>query len=304
MEYYFRLQFKMISRQFADSGIHPALGYIFILAGFIGGSLILFAKTEIAEYVLIMLALSLVTRLSASHRNHFLMTCFRDKEFYLIRLLENGIIILPFVILLVYKLLFIPAIVLIVLSTVFALISFGNKGSFTIPTPFYKKPFEFSTGFRGAFFMFFIAYFLTIMSITADNFNLGIFSMLLVYLVSISFYFNPESVFYVWIYNLTPPKFLWNKIKTALLFSLALSLPVTLALIIFFPEDFLLIIGFQVLSSIYLVTVILAKYSSFPDQINLPQFIILALSVWFPPILLAVIPFFYWKSVNRLKDIL
>jgi hypothetical protein len=294
----------MINRQFADSGIHPALGYIFILTGFVGGSLILFAKTEIAEYVLIMLALSLVIRLSDSHRNHFLMTCFRDKEFYLIRLLENAIIILPFIIIMVYKLLFILALMLIVLASLFALISLGNNGTYTIPTPFYKKPFEFTAGFRGAFFMFIIAYFLAIMSLTADNFNLGIFSMLLVYLVSISFYFNPESVFYVWIYNLTPPKFLWNKINTALLFSLALSLPVTLALIIFFPDEFLLIIGLQALSSIYLATVILAKYSSFPDQINLPQFIILALSVWFPPLLVAVIPFFYWKSVNRLKEIL
>jgi hypothetical protein len=53
-----------------------------------------------------------------------------------------------------------------------------------------------------------------------------------------------------------------------------------------------------------LTTIILAKYAAFPHQVNLPQFVILAVSVWFPPLLIAVIPFFYRQSVKRLNEIL
>ena len=37
---------------------------------------------------------------------------------------------------------------------------------------------------------------------------------------------------------------------------------------------------------------------------NLPQGILLALSLTMPPLLLALVPFFYIQSQNRLKEIL
>ena len=50
---------------------------------------------------------------------------------------------------------------------------FQTNFNLTIPTPFSKKPFEFSTGFRRSFFMFPIAYILTFIAIRVDNFNLA-----------------------------------------------------------------------------------------------------------------------------------
>jgi hypothetical protein len=64
------------------------------------------------------------------------------------------------------------------------------------------------------------------------------------------------------------------------------------------------IFGFQVLGYCYLLTVILAKYSTFPRKINLPQGILLAMSLAMPLLLLIVVPFFYIESNRRLKEIL
>jgi len=108
----------------------------------------------------------------------------------------------------------------------------------------------------------------------------------------------------VWIYQLSPGKFIIKKINAAFLYSTYLSLPVAILLISFFPDNSLIIAGFMALGYIYLATVILAKYSSYPNQISLPQFFILGLSAWFPPLLIAVIPYFFRQSVKRLKEIL
>jgi hypothetical protein len=37
---------------------------------------------------------------------------------------------------------------------------------------------------------------------------------------------------------------------------------------------------------------------------NLPEGMVIAFSLFFPPLLVAIIPFFYTKSINKLKYIL
>ena len=75
-------------------------------------------------------------------------------------------------------------------------------------------------------------------------------------------------------------------------------------LLIFFQTNIKAVFGFQALGYCYLLTVILAKYSAYPKKINLPQGILLALSLAMPPLLLVLVPFFYIQSKNRLKEIL
>jgi len=75
-------------------------------------------------------------------------------------------------------------------------------------------------------------------------------------------------------------------------------------LLIFFQTNILAVFGFQALGYCYLLTFILAKYSAYPKKVNLPQGILLALSLAMPQLLLALVPFFYIQSKNRLKEIL
>ena len=142
------------------------------------------------------------------------------------------------------------------------------------------------------------------MAVLSGNFNLGIFALILILFICMTYYTDPENEFFVWIFSMTPKGFLFHKIKIALLFSTLLSLPVTIVLSIFFPGNIIAVIGFQCLGYLYLIAVILAKYSVYPVKINLPQFVLLAVSIPFPPLLLVLLPFFYLKSVTRLNDLL
>ena len=304
MKEYFQLQFKMTNRKLIDFGLNPIIGYILLLIGFIGFSYYLFSKTEFAEYAFILIALSFVSKLSETKRNDFLKYCFRVTEYRKLRLIENFIIILPFITFLVFKELFLLVVILAILTSLMALLNFKSTFNYTIPTPFYKKPFEFTVGFRSTFYLFFFAYFLTFMAIYAGNFNLGIFALLVVFLVSLSFYSKPENEYYIWSFITTSKGFLFEKIKTGLVHSTVLSIPILTVLGIFFLSEITTLLIFQLLGYIYLVTIILAKYAAYPNAMNLPQGILIGISLIFPPILIGIIPFFYLQSTRRLNDIL
>jgi hypothetical protein len=95
-----------------------------------------------------------------------------------------------------------------------------------------------------------------------------------------------------------------KKIRIATNNVIILTIPVLLSLLIFYPVEFEQILLFFFIGLLSLWTIILAKYSAYPKEMNLPEGIIIAFSIYFPPILLAILPFFYIKSFNKLKLIL
>lgn len=301
---YFGLQLLMAKRHLMNFGLNPIIGFIIILTGFYAFSFYLFSKSEYAHYFYALIALSIVLKYNETNRNDFLKFTFSKDNYLKIRILENLIIVTPFIIFLCFKKELYTILLLIALSIFVTSINTNKQVTFTIPTPFYKKPFEFIIGFRNWLSLFLLAYFLTAMSVTHQNFSLGVFSLMLVFLVCFSFYNDPENEFYVWVHKSKVNGFLFDKIKTAIIFSTVICLPITLALLFFFHSKIQLIICFQVLGYCYLLTVILAKYSTYPQRMNLPQGILLAWSIIMPPILLALIPFFYLQSYKRLKEFL
>ena len=301
---YFDLQLTMFKRQLIQFGLNPILGSIIILTGFYGFSIYLFIETEYANYLYILIALSTIFQYSEINRNDFLKFIYPKKDYFRIRILENLITVAPFLIFLCFKIEFISALLLIVGSFLLSFLNTNKRVTSTIPTPFFQKPFEFVVGFRKSLIGFLFAYFLAAMSLIYQNFNLGIFSLVLIFILCLSFYIEPENEFYVWVHKLKVNGFLFDKIITAIIFSTIISLPVTILLLIFFQANIKAVFGFQALGYCYLLTVILAKYSAYPKRMNLPQSILLALSLTMPPLLLALVPFFYVQSKNRLKEIL
>ena len=184
------------------------------------------------------------------------------------------------------------------------LFNFSTNLNVTIPTPFSKNPFEFTVGFRKTFYVFPIAYFLTYISVTVGNFNLGVFSMLLIGITCFSYYSKTENEYFVWNYKLSSKEFLIEKTKTCLIYFTTLSLPVIIALSISFFREIDILIIFILLCYAYLTAIVLAKYSSFPNEMNMSQGILIAISFMFPPILLVFIPIFYSQSVKKLNTVL
>jgi hypothetical protein len=58
------------------------------------------------------------------------------------------------------------------------------------------------------------------------------------------------------------------------------------------------------LGHLYLITVILAKYAAYPHEIDLAQGVVMALCFFFPPLLIAVIPYFANRSTKSLNVLL
>jgi hypothetical protein len=221
-----------------------------------------------------------------------------------IRVIENVIVCIPFVSILLYKSLLIEASILFTCSLIFALFSFYSTYNLTIPTPFSKRPFEFSVGFRKTFFAILIAYVLTIIAVYVDNLNLGIFSFLFVFLISLSYYQKPEEEYYVWIHAESPKTFIKNKLVHASINISGLTAPILISLIIVNPLELKWILLFFLIGHLFLWTVILAKYSAFPGEMNLPEGMMLAFSISFPPLLLVLLPYFYSKSITKLRYLL
>jgi hypothetical protein len=304
MKDYFYLQFVMTNRKIKDAGLNPLLGYILALTAFFLLSEYIFNKTEFAKYLIILTFISVQFKISEKSKTDFLLSAFGDKTKLKIRVLENFILCVPFISLLIYKSFLFEAGILFLCSIILAFFSFYSNYTLTIPTPFSKRPFEFSTGFRKTFFIFPIAYTLTAIAINVDNLSLGIFSFLLVFLTSLSYYSKPEQEYYVWVHTETPKVFLKNKVLNASKNATILAFPILISLLIFYPSEFELILLSFLIGLLFLWTVILAKYSAYPGEMNLQEGIFIAFSIYFPPLLLATIAFFYLKSIRKLKYLL
>ena len=293
----------MTKRKLSD-GSRPIVGYLLALLialVFVGVSvLLLSSKSVYAPYIYAFGSLLFISKLSEIRRNDFLRICFGNKQYRKVRIFENLIVALPFVIFLVYKQHFYLTILLLAITMLIALLSFKATYNITIPTPFYKKPFEFTVGFRNSFFMFFIAYGLAIIAVAVDNFNLGVFALGLIFLTILGYYLKPENEYFVWSFGCTASNFLLAKIKTALMFSFCLCLPVLILLSVFYFDHIGALLACTFLGFLYLSTLILAKYSAYPEEMGIMQGVIFAIGL-FPPMLIVVIPLFASQSVNRLK---
>jgi hypothetical protein len=304
MKEYFLLQFKMLNRKMIDFGLPILIGYALLSFVFVLLSNYLFEKTEFANYAYGLFALISVLKLSEPKRNDFLKSVFNKYNYKKLRILENIIYCLPFTLFLIYNKQFVFSITLNFFAVIITLFNFSTNVNVTIPTPFSKKPFEFTVGFRKTFYVFPIAYFLTYISVSVGNFNLGVFSMLLIGITCFSYHSKTENEYFVWNYNLSSKEFLLKKIKTCLTYFSVLSLPIIITLGISFFNQIDILIVFIFLSYAYLTAIIFAKYSSFPNEINMSQVILIGLSFIFPPILLIFIPLFYSQSIKKLNTIL
>ncbi len=301
---YFTLQFKMLNRQLIEWGVEPILGYTLGIIIFSILSFQLFNITQYADIIYIGIALSQVIKSNEVVRNNFLKLTYSTIDYFKLRIIENWIISSPFVIFLVYQENYLFAFTLLIFCIFSSLLVLKGKSNFNLPTPFFKYPFEFTVGFRTNFILYIFAYFLTIMSIVVSNFNLGIFS-LIVTLIGCSTYFtNSETKFYIWIYSLNPKEFLYAKTKMIVLYTTILCLPILISLSLFFYNKIDIILGIQCLGYLFIYMTILAKYSIYPEKLNIRFGIVIALTIWLPPILILIIPYLYIESTKKLKEIL
>ncbi len=300
MKYYFVLQRRRIERKLIEFGLVPILGIALVVLSFVLFSIMLFSKTEYADWIMSLTGLYFVFNLGEFGRNEHLKSIFSTSNYHRIRILENTILTLPFALFLLVMKSYYLSLGLLLFAPLLARIRIKKTLSWSSPTPFKRFPFEFIVGFRRSYWVLILSYFLCFKSIDVGNFNLGIFALGLVFLISMSFYLKPEKEFFVWIYSCSVEVFLRKKIWTSIIGSSILSIPTLIMLFAFFPENALPLVGVQLLGYLFVISIILAKYSVYPNEMSLPQAILYGLSLWFPPMFLVVLPLFYKKSKAKL----
>jgi hypothetical protein len=304
MKEYFLLQAKRTDRIFREIGINPWIGFLLSILIFALLSELLFYKTSLAKYLLMLTALSAMFGLGEKQRTEFLQTVFGDTQYRSIRIVENLIFALPFMIVLSIRSCFVEAAVLSASAIVLAFFTQRNSFNLTLPTPFSRRPFEYSIGFRKTFLFFPIAYTLTIIAIVVDNMNLGIFSMMLIFLVALTYSSSPEHEYYVWIHSRSPKSFLKQKCLHAMKNASLLAAPILLALSCFYPIQIFIFVALFLIGNLYVLTIVIMKYSAYPHEMNLPEGIVLTCSIFFPPILLLILPLYISKANRKLSPIL
>lgn len=304
MKFYFLLQYKRFHRKLSEMGMHPFLGILLLLATFILGSVFLFQKTAYANFIYGFIGITFLGSFGDKSKTDFLKKCYSKSKYFQLRVLENIFVIFPFFTVLMIYQEFNISLVILLISLILAFIPLHKKGSLTIPTPFSSYPFEFAMGFRKLFLLYPAVLFLVYKSIEVGNFNLGVFAIGVLIFLQMSYYFKPENKYFVWIFSDSPQKFLWRKVKESLLYSTLSLLTVLILLSIWFQSQYLILSGILTMNTLLMTTIILAKYSAFPHEMSVPQLVLFALSIWFPPILIIAIIYFYRQSIKNLKPIL
>ena len=255
-------------------------------------------------YVYSLVGFVCLTYASSAKRIEFLQQCFKESDYYKIRMLENGLLALPFVGFLIYKNEVLLPIGLLLSAFMLPLIPLRTNFNFTLPTPFGKFPFEFTRGFRRFFLFHLLAYFVTYFAIASNNFNLAIFILLAAFLLNAIYFSYAEPLYYVWIYNFNPKLFLRHKLRTVFIYSLVLVAPIAVLLFVFFPFEFWITLIALLVGIAYVVLFMLMKYANYPHEASITEGFVGAACVVFPPLILISAPFYYYRSHKTISNIL
>ncbi len=294
----------LFSRKIKDFGLYPIVGYVLIILLLFVIPGIMMRSRQYFEYIYSFMGLYFLIPFGNNARNEFLQNYYKKQTYRKIRLSENLLLIIPFVITLLVNQFFILSAITLMMACAFSFIVFKQRTKYVIHTPFYKRPFEFVRGFRFSFPIFLLVYGVIVMAIIYDNFNLGMVCLILILFVLVGYYFYTEPEYYVWVDTRTPKQFLLYKIKTAILFSFYVYALPMIALGIFYPTKILFVLLIYIASCLYLTFIIVLKYAKYPKAMDVMDEIKFVVSIMLPIVLIFLLPIFYKKASLQLKHYL
>ena len=304
MNEYFHLQYRIFNRRIRDVGLNPVIGWLLLFLVHTGVSMAIFYKIPFPQYFYVCVPIYFIINLSNNARTDFLKICFPRRIDTIVRIIENLLIAFPFVIFLMYKEFYLMSIILTVLAMLLATVRIKTPSIVAIPTPFWKHPYEFASGFRKTFPLFLLSYGLMPIAFVVNNFNLGIATLVLNTIVICSFYLYKDNIHYVWQFAMNPAQFLFYKTKVAIVYSLWTNAPAILALCIFKHELTPVVLVCVLLGLMYLTLSIMIKYDAFPEEPNISGAVVMIVCLMFPPLLTVMIPYMSNQAAKQLKHIL
>jgi len=304
MREHFRLQYKLFNRHLREFGIAPRLAYILMALLFVGVSELFFRRLFAPEYIYPLIGLSFFGLLQNAERTEFFKRIYLPQKYQKVRTAEYILLASPICFFLLYKLAFLSSATLLGIALLMSFLPDLKISGQSIPTPFGRFPFEFTVGFRKSFPAFILAALLLGIGLKVDNFNLGMFSIVLVFFVFLSYFSLAEPLTYIRFFACSKSDFLKRKMKIAAIYSLTFALPYAIILSIFYPDKILFIGLLLLLGMLYVWAALLGKYAAYPSSLNILQGFALGFSLMFPPLLFLIIPWFFKLSLKNEKILL
>jgi hypothetical protein len=301
MKYYFQLQYVRCTRFLREIGIHPLLAILFFTAVFIIISFKIVHSISHGQWVYILLSTTLHSRIK---NTELLNISFPRKTLRLLRVVEACLFSIPFSLFLMASQFYLEATLLLLLNGTFSLVEIRTNLSYYLPTPFQKRPFEFIVGFRKTWLIILLLYILCIIAMSVGNLNLGLVSIGFMYFTMLGYYVKPENEVFIWMYHLSPGKFLIKKAITALSYSSILATPLIFTMYFNFPESWISITIILYGGSILIILGMLNKYCYFPQESELINGILIGLGILFPPLLPVIFIYLSNKASQNLKKYL
>ena len=241
--------------------------------------------------------------LSTKDRREHLELLFIKQDVTKIRILENLFLSIPFLICIA---ILNPLAVLgaVMMILVLGYVKTHRVSGRTIPTPFKSFPVLLPSGFRRKLIWHVCILIFAVVAIVIGNYNLGLFTIIISWLLQYAYYGKIEPVEYVWMHKLSPQQFLLKQIREGILASLLLIFPFVMLFIVVDPALWYFPVLFYTWGLLGLTMTLLAKYGDFPDETSTPNGIMAVLSVLLAPLMLFTIPFFFRLSKNNLTNIL
>ena len=304
MQEHFQLQYQLLNRHLREFGITPWLAYGLMAVLFAGISELFFRRLMMPEYIYPLIGLSFFGVLQNAERSEFFKRIYLPRKYQKIRVVEYVLVALPILLFLLYKAAFLSSIGFLIIAMVMSFLPDIKVSGKSLPTPFGRFPFEFTVGFRKSFPAFILAAILLVIGLKVDNFNLGMFSLALVFFIFLGYFSLAEPLTYIRLFTCSKSEFLQRKMKTAALYSIGFALPYALTLGIFYPAKILFIVLLLLLGVLYVWAALLVKYAAYPSSLNILQGFSLGFSLMFPPLLLLIIPWFYRLALKNEKILL
>ncbi len=305
ISYYLKMMLLRFSRHIRAFGLSPWVIWIGMPLCFVLLHQFLYVREpEFAPFIWTAIALVAILQLNGRDHISFLRQFLAPGAFKTIRLAESILVALPFVALSLLKGQIILAGAVVVVGVGASLAPITLNLQMTIPSPFSKYPFEFTTGFRRWVLLILMAYILGLVALTVDNFNLALFSLLSLGLIALGFYSGTEPIHYLWIHRFSASAFLWFKMRVAVRDFSLLAIPVIVILLSMDLTQWWLVLLTLMICLLLLLMCLLGKYAYYPAVIPIVPGLAIGFCVLFPPLVLVILPFFYRRAQQNCSKIL
>lgn len=304
MKFYYRLQFLSLKRSLEEAGLSIAAALVILVLGYAGLFYAAKQSPTIVSLLLLFVQYSLLLPVNDKDRRDFMKQLFPTRDYSRMLLYENILITLPLVIIAVYSSVWLAMLGFLVLPLVYHQLATWHIYGASMPTPFWRKPFEFIILFRRWWLVLVILHVLLGIALYVGNENLAFILLFVQIMLSLKAYDVVEDELLVWNYSLSPQDFLLRKLKRGILHCLLLNALMLFALLIAFPENVLIIALIVVVGLLLLLLSILMKYSSYPRRPGVGEILITISAI----VTMILIPYlyyyFYKKSIQQLQKYL